>query len=107
MTIPRVVAPLNFMCVSDSVDAWAANLSAGGETLSLGGWGRKVVIDDDDWRQLLSDTTARKLDVEVFFRANGEFSRDTFSISISDDDFDPYVTYHSSLIGEYYYFSVV
>lgn len=93
VTIPRVVAPLNFMCVSDSVDAWAANLSAGGETLSLGGWGRKVVIDDDDWRQLLSDTTARKLDVEVFFRANGEFSRDTFSISISDDDFDPYVTY--------------
>lgn len=93
VTVPRAIAPLNFMFTSDSVDAWCASFKTRGETLRLGGWGRKVTIDEDDWRNLMADTMAERVDVEVFFRTGGEFRRDTFSFSISDDAFDPYVTY--------------
>lgn len=93
VTIPRSIAPLNFMCLSDSVDAVCATFVSGGKSASVAVRGRKVVVEADEWRELLSDSSSSSLSVSLLYRAGGEFRQDTFSVSVSDDAFDPYVSY--------------
>lgn len=93
VTIPRAIAPLNFMCMSDSVDAVCATFASGGKSVRVAARGRKVVIDEDEWRALLADSSASSLSVRLLYRLDGEFRKDTFSIFVSDDVFDHFVTY--------------
>ncbi len=93
VTIPRNIAPLNFMLTDDDVDAVCADFSAGGETLRVASRGRKVVIGERDWHKLLSDANVDRISVNLYYRRAGFFLRDTFSIEVSNDALDPYVTY--------------
>ena len=93
VTVPRAVAPLRFMLRSDSVDAVCAVFRAGGREAVVSARGRKVLVSEAEWRSLLADTACHRVSVELSYRSGGGFRRDTFSVLVSDDEFDPYVTY--------------
>ena len=93
VTIPRSIAPLNFMLTCDSVDAVCADFATGDGSFRVASRGRKVVIDEGVWRKILADASDNHVGVTLYYRRAGSFLCDTFSFDVSDDLFDPFVTY--------------
>jgi len=58
VTIPPNIAPLNFSVQGDSVTSCVAQISFDGGSY-IYGEGRKVVIDDDEWREVLRKSVGK------------------------------------------------
>ena len=91
VTVPVNIAPLTFEW-DGGCDEIVARFSADGHELVCGG--EKVQPDMDDWRQLLSQTAGKALDVEVYAKKADQWSRyKAFKIYVSKDSIDPYISY--------------
>lgn len=93
VVVPPNIAPLNFGIRGD-VDACVARFSYGDKSLTYGS-GNKVLIDEGEWKQLLSAAaTGGDIKVEVFTKSGGEWTAwKTFSITVAEEEIDPYVSY--------------
>ena len=89
--IPCNIAPLNFD-VLNPADACLAVLSGADASVVLKGPG--VRIPEKKWRRLLDASRGRDLSVQVFIRRQGQWlSFPAFSMNVSPDEIDRYVTY--------------
>lgn len=91
VTIPVNIAPLSFE-MEGGADEMAVRFSAGSHELICGG--KQAQPDMNDWRELLSQTAGKALDVEVYAKqSNGWNKFKTFKMNISKDSIDPYISY--------------
>ena len=91
VTIPVNIAPLTFE-MEGGCEEMVARFSADGHELVCGG--DCVQPDIDDWRQLLSQTAGKTLDVEVYVRLDDEWLRyKPFHLIVSKDSIDPWLSY--------------
>ena len=91
VTIPPNIAPLNFMVVDSTADAFVADLS--GLVCGAAADG-KMDIDSTAWRQLLNGHRGQDIDVSVYARREQGWVRQPgFTLHVAEEPIDPYVTY--------------
>ena len=91
VTIPVNIAPLTFKW-DGSYDEMVARLTAGNTEVVCGG--NAVQPDADEWHQLTSQAAGNAISVEVYVRSADEWKRyRPFSIHVSKDSIDPYISY--------------
>ena len=92
VTIPSNIAPVNFTVQEDASEAVARFTYPGGEKV----YGEKnnIVIDEDEWKDILAAAKGKDIKVDVFTAKNGKWtSYKTFTISVAEEEIDPYVSY--------------
>lgn len=91
VTIPPNIAPLNFAV--RNADAAVARFTFGSTTLVYGEQ-TSILIDDDEWKDLLSQAKGKDIKVEVFAQKDGSWtSFKPFSISVAEEEIDQYISY--------------
>ena len=91
VTVPINIAPLTFE-MDDKSDGVVARMTAGEEEIVCGG--SKVQPDADDWRQLAERAKGNAIQVEVYAKKDGGWTRyKPFSIYVSPDSIDAYISY--------------
>lgn len=91
VTIPRNIAPLNFIVRGDSIDA--VTVAAGGEVISSRG-DAKAVFDLGKWHDMLGEHAGKDITVSVYTRSGGRWTRHKdFTWHVTNDTIDPYLTY--------------
>ena len=86
VTIPRNIAPLNFMLRGD---AQAVSVSINGETV-VAADGCKVVFDDGQWHEMMEKNAGNDLMVKVFVENDGQWTAyKTFRWTVAADTIDP------------------
>ena len=91
VTVPINIAPLTFE-IDGKVDDVVARLSVGEEEVVCGG--PKIQPDVDDWRELAEAAKGKAINVEVYVKDNGNWTRfKPFNIYVSPDSIDPYISY--------------
>ena len=91
VTIPVNIAPLSFEA-DWKVDNMTVRFTAGNEEVVCSG--RKAQPDMKAWRRLTSSARGKVINVEVFARNNGAWTRyKPFHIYVSPDSIDPYISY--------------
>ena len=91
VTVPINIAPLTFE-IDGKVDDVVARLSVGDEEVVCGGL--KIQPDADDWRKLAEAAKGKAINVEVYVKDNGNWTRfKPFNIYVSPDSIDPYISY--------------
>lgn len=94
VTVPCNIAPLNFMLSDESYDECIARITTPDGVSQTYGEGRKVIIPEDEWQDILSSSAGRDVMVEVWGRKNEEwYSFRKFSISVATDSIDGYISY--------------
>lgn len=91
VTVPVNIAPLTFQSETEA-DGIVARLTAGEEEVVCGG--SKVQPDVSDWERLKENAKGRAINVQVYVRKNGQWTRfKPFDIYVSPDSIDPYISY--------------
>ena len=91
VTVPVNMAPLTFEMQRDAEDM-VARFTAGDEELLCGG--DKIQPGEDDWQQLASKAVEGAINVEVYARYDGQWTKyEPFNIYVSGDSIDPYLSY--------------
>ncbi len=91
VTVPINMAPLTFQ-IDGKVDEVVARLTVGDQEMICGG--DKIQPDADDWRQLAEAAQGKDIQVEVYVKDNGNWTRyKPFSIYVSPDSIDAYISY--------------
>ena len=91
VTVPINIAPLTFE-IDGKVDEVVARLSVGEEEMVCGG--QKIQPDADDWHRLAEAAKGKAINVEVYVKDNGNWTRfKPFNIYVSPDSIDPYISY--------------
>ena len=95
VTIPPNLSPLNFSVADDSIEGCVAVLQAGTLTLTAGEEkGHRVIIDPDDWHDLVREAVGDSIHVTLYTRRNGCWRlHPAFGIEVVADSIDPYVAY--------------
>lgn len=96
VTVPINIAPLNFMSADSLCTEIIARLtSAEGKSWTYGK-DRKVIIDNDEWTEMLSTSAGKEIKVEVF-GLNGETKEWTaykpFEFHVAEEPIDDYISY--------------
>lgn len=92
VTIPKNMAPLNFMCDSDKSVPMVARFTTRNQQFVVSG--SKIQIPTDSWHALVADAVGSAIKVEVFTEHDGEWTRfKPFSIYVSADSIDAYLSY--------------
>src|SRR5574344_1142907 len=90
VTIPRNIAPLNFM-LRDSSEAVAVKIN--GELFTYNS-DNKIIFDISDWKKLLQDNAGKQIDVKVFAKYGDQWKAyRSFHWDVANDTIDPYLTY--------------
>ncbi len=91
--IPCNIAPLNFNVEEEGVDDCVALFSYPNGEFTFGK-GNQVVIDADDWRQMLSASIENNIEVKVFAKKSGKWTAfKSFNLYVSKDSIDSYISY--------------
>lgn len=91
VTIPVNIAPLTFE-MDEPSEEMVARLSCEGHEIVCGG--EYAGPDIDDWRELTAAAKGKAVDVEVYARQNGQWTKhQPFKIFVSPDSIDPYISY--------------
>ena len=91
VTIPVNIAPLTFEWDGDA-DEIVARYTVGNRQEVYGG--DAVQPDADEWREMLTEAAGKDITVEVFVRqADTWKGYKPFSIYVSKDSIDPYISY--------------
>ena len=106
VTVPCNIAPLNFMILDEAFDECVARVTTPDGNSQTYGEGRKVIIPEDEWREILSASRGKEMSVEVWGKKNGEWlAFNKFGISVAQDSIDGYISYRliepSYLIYDY------
>ena len=94
VTIPPNIAPLNFLV--DSVDDVVAEISmADGQwSMTYGGKGGRVQIDESEWHEMLASARGKSLTVTVYTKKDGKWrAYKPFNINIAAEEIDSFVSY--------------
>ena len=87
VTIPRNIAPMNFM-IEDDADSYITVLKSGSAEYSVKG--SQVRISESKWQEL---TDGPEITVQVYGRKNGKWQAYApFKMTVSDE-IDPYISY--------------
>ena len=94
VTVPCNIAPLNFMLSDKQYDGCVARITTpDGKSLTYGE-GRKVIIPEDEWHDLLSSARGKSLSIEVWGHKAGEWlAFHKFCINVASEPIDEYVSY--------------
>ncbi|MBO7067187.1 MAG: PD40 domain-containing protein [Bacteroidaceae bacterium] len=93
VTVPINIAPLNFMV--EEADKVVARIQAGDVAYNYGK-GNKVIIPENEWRELLASAKGKKMQVDVYCKQQDKWSRyKSFGIEVSADSIDPYISYRA------------
>lgn len=94
VTIPSNIAPLNFMLTDSVYTDCVAKLTAGDKSYTYGE-GTKVLIDADEWEELLQAATGKAISVEVFGKkTDGNWvAYKPFKVDVAKEAIDPYISY--------------
>lgn len=94
VTIPSNIAPLNFMLTDSAyTDCIARFTSADGKSLTYGENG-KVLIDEEEWNEMLKASAGKAINVEVFGKKDGSWIVfKSFNINVAKEEMDPYISY--------------
>lgn len=94
VTIPCNIAPLNFMLADKSFDECVARITTPDGNSETYGEGRKVIIPEDEWKDMLSASRGKSIGVEVWGKKNDEWlAFKKFSIDVANDSIDGYISY--------------
>lgn len=94
VTIPCNIAPLNFMLPDSAFTECVARFTAANGTVQTYGEGKKVIIPAEEWESLKQASLGKDIKVEVFGKQGDKWlAYNPFSIHVSEDKMDPYVSY--------------
>ena len=94
VTIPVNICPLNFAVQEGETDAMARFTFPGGEFIY--GEGQKVLIDEEQWKEMLESAKGKEIKVEVFSKVNGAWKGyQPFNIYVAEDSIDEYISYRA------------
>lgn len=94
VTIPCNIAPLNFMLSDKGFDECVARITTPDGNSVTYGEGRKVIIPEDDWKDILAASCGNSISVEVWGKKNDEWlAFKKFSIDVVNDSIDGYISY--------------
>ena len=94
VVVPPNIAPLNFKVLENSDECVARFTAANGNQLTYGE-GNKILIDFDEWKQMLETSKGKSIQVEVFAKnAEGKWTLyKPFTIGVAEEEIDPYISY--------------
>lgn len=94
VTVPRNIAPLNFMLADTTCTACVARITSADGTEYVCGDGVKIIIPESEWESMKEASAGKAIKVEVFGESDGKWTAfKSFGISIAKEDVDPYVSY--------------
>ena len=92
VTVPRNIAPLNFLV--DDVEDVVAEIKSQASRVTFGGKKNKMQIDEKEWHELLAEAKGKSLSVRVYTKKDGKWlAYKPFSIDVAEEDIDPYVSF--------------
>ncbi len=92
VTVPCNICPLNFAVLEGATDVVAKISYPDGFTTF--GEGQKVIIEESDWDEMVKSAKGKSLKVEVYAKVKDQWKAfKPFSIHISNDSIDPYISY--------------
>ena len=91
VTIPCNIAPLNFYYTDPAGSKFVTTFSAGSFSKTLKG--REVVWKQAEWTRLLAAAEGSDIRVETSYKSDGKPVARTWTIHVSADTIDPYLTY--------------
>ena len=92
VTVPCNIAPLNFKIVEECDECVAQFTFDGGEYTY--GDGVKVLIDEDEWKEMLSASKGKSIKVNLYAQKDGKWiSYKEFDINVAEEEIDPYISY--------------
>jgi len=94
VTVPINIAPLNFLVDESDVDNAILQIKAKESELTYGGSDNRIIFDEEEWHQLLTDNAGSSLHCTLFtHKESGWQKHPAFQIYISSDTIDHYVSY--------------
>ena len=94
VTVPCNIAPLNFMLADEAFTDCVARITTPDGNSETYGSGRKVLIPESDWQDILSASRGKDIAVELWGKKNGEWlAFNKFSITVANDSIDAYISY--------------
>jgi hypothetical protein len=94
LIIPHNIAPLNFV-IKEPGESFAVRISSkNGDEIVVSGKSPSIEINIADWNKMLSSNQGEILNVEVFCRNEGKWTKyKTITHTISKDNIDSYLSY--------------
>lgn len=93
VTVPCNICPLNFAVTDRNVTDVVARFTAGDVSYTYGE-GSKVMIDETEWKELVSAAIGKAIKVEVFACKDGKWNAyKSFNINVAADSIDQYLSY--------------
>ena len=94
VTIPANICPMNFIVQEGETEAMARLTYPGGEFIY--GEGQKILIDEEQWAEMLDSAKGKEIKVEVFAKINGKWrGYQPFNIYVAEDSIDEYISYRA------------
>lgn len=94
VTVPCNIAPLNFMLESKEYEECVARITTPDGKSQTYGEGRKVIIPESEWHDMLNAAKGKDLSIEVWGKKGDEWlSFSKFQISIAPEPIDEYISY--------------
>jgi len=94
VTVPCNIAPLNFMLSDEAFTECVAKITTPDGSSQTYGDGRKVIIPEDEWKEMVSASLGMSIAVEVYGKKNDEWlAFKKFNIDIVKDSIDEYISY--------------
>lgn len=92
VVIPSNIAPMNF-AVKEGSDKVVARFTSPAGTFTYGE-NNNVIIDEAEWKQMLSASKGKDINVEVFAEIDGQWKKfKEFKFSVAEDEIDEYISY--------------
>lgn len=92
VTIPCNICPLNFS-VHEGASEVVAKLTYPNGELTYG-QGEKVLIDEDEWKEILKASTGKSIQVEVYAKIDNHWKVfQPFNIYVAEEPIDQYISY--------------
>lgn len=92
VTIPCNICPLNFS-VHEGASAVVAKLTYPNGELTYG-QDEKVLIDEDEWKEILKASTGKSIQVEVYAKIDNHWKVfQPFNIYVAEEPIDQYISY--------------
>ena len=93
VVVPPNIAPLNFGIRGNVTDCVARFTLANNQTFTFGDC-NKVLIDEDDWKDILATAKGQSIKVEVFANEGNQWKAyQPFTIYVANEEIDPYISY--------------
>ena len=91
VTVPRNIAPLNFYYTSPEASRFVTTFTAGGETVTIRG--RDVAWKLKAWKKMLVLASGSDIAVRSTYRSGSGRETLEWTIHVSEDAIDPFLTY--------------